>query len=63
MEKPIAVQEWYKGLSEYDFKTSDMKKGGDAAKMAKFTQLIWKATSTVGFGVKGKYVVAWFCPK
>lgn len=24
---------------------------------------MWKSTKKVGFGIKGKYVVAWYCPK
>jgi len=27
-----------------------------------FTQMIWNDNDKVGFGVKGKWVVAWFCP-
>ena len=26
-----------------------------------FTQMIWKTSKTVGFGISGKYVVGWFC--
>jgi hypothetical protein len=28
---------------------------------ANFAQMVWKGTSKVGFGVQGKYVVAWYC--
>lgn len=28
-----------------------------------FAQMLWKGTKTVGFGVKGKFVVAWYCDK
>jgi uncharacterized protein YkwD len=26
-----------------------------------FARLIWKSSTKVGFGQKGKYVVAWYC--
>lgn len=26
-------------------------------------QLVWKASNTVGFGIRGDWVVAWYCPK
>jgi hypothetical protein len=26
-----------------------------------FANLVWKSTTRVGFGVKGKWVVAWYC--
>jgi uncharacterized protein YkwD len=29
--------------------------------MNMFARVVWKATTKVGFGVKGKYVVAWYC--
>jgi hypothetical protein len=25
--------------------------------------MLWKGSTTVGFGLKGKYVIAWYCPK
>ena len=29
--------------------------------MLKFTQMVWKNTSKVGFGVKDSTVIAWYC--
>jgi hypothetical protein len=29
--------------------------------MLRFTQMVWKNTSKVGFGVKGDTVIAWYC--
>jgi hypothetical protein len=26
-----------------------------------FTRMVWKATTEVGFGIKGRFVVAWYC--
>jgi len=30
-------------------------------KMLQFTQMVWKNTSKVGFGVRGKWVIAFYC--
>jgi hypothetical protein len=27
----------------------------------KFTRMVWKATTEVGFGIRGRFVVAWYC--
>jgi hypothetical protein len=32
------------------------------AKAHEFTQLIWSGSETVAFGIKGPWVVAWYCP-
>jgi hypothetical protein len=29
--------------------------------MKKFTQMVWKDSTKVGFGIRGKWVVAWYC--
>jgi hypothetical protein len=29
--------------------------------MEQFQTMVWKGTDTVAFGVKEKYVVAWYC--
>lgn len=33
------------------------------AEADQFTQLIWKGSNDVSLGIKGKWVVAWFCAK
>lgn len=30
-------------------------------KAEKFTNMIWKASTEVGFGIKGRFVIAWYC--
>lgn len=54
---------WYSGVSEYDYSTGAVKSGKDKAKSDLFTQLLWKDSHTVGFGISGKYVIAWYCDK
>ena len=55
---------WYAGETEYDYTKGEPKKKTDKNKKAysdNFTKMVWKATTKVGFGVKGKYVIAWYC--
>jgi glutaredoxin 2 len=68
----LAVNSWYEKKMWYDFKLGKPKvaKTDDKAmkefKLAEsneFTQMMWKASTSVLFGIKGKYAVAWFCPK
>ena len=59
-----ASLDWYSGQAEYDPTTGKQKATGDKTlwpKMMKFTQMVWKNTSKVGFGVKNDQVVAWYC--
>lgn len=62
--KNVATQDWYKGHAMYDFKTGQPKAGSDATKIKKsdqFVNTVWKGTTKVAFGVRGRYVVAWYC--
>lgn len=63
VKENIATDAWYKNEDQYDYKTGKVKKGKDEAKMKEYTQLMWKKSEKVGFGIKGKFVVAWYCPK
>jgi len=67
-----AVGSWYAGSQYYDFEKGTVKYPADATKKEKesalrdqenFTQLLWKSTTKVGFGIKGNDVVAWYCSK
>lgn len=53
-----AVNEWYAGKDKYDFVTN-MDGGSQAAK--DFVALVWRPNNKAGFGVNGKYAVAWLC--
>jgi hypothetical protein len=59
-----ASKSWYAGASEYDQGAGKQVAGGASTglpKMLAFTQMVWKNTSKVGFGVKGDTVIAWYC--
>ena len=53
--------EWYKESENYNYKLNKFQKG-----TGHFTQMIWKDTKEVGFGLKKKdninYVVAYYYP-
>jgi len=65
-----AVDKWYAAKQYYDFPQGKAKKDDSlttavaAARKADveaFTAMLWKKTTKVGFGAKGKWVVAHFC--
>jgi hypothetical protein len=55
------MNKWYEMKDHYNFDKGtfkkDKKKDGQ-----KFTSMMWRASKKVGFGISGKYVVAWYCP-
>jgi hypothetical protein len=60
----IATDAWYEGESEYDYSTGtprDMKDPKKVKLSNAFANVVWAGTTKVGFGVKGKWVVAWYC--
>jgi len=65
LDKNHAVTDsWYSGYKHYDYTNGKWKDGLTAAEktLAKaFTRMVWRGTKTVAFGVKGKYVAAWYC--
>jgi hypothetical protein len=63
VKENIATDDWYKNEDQYDYEKGTFKKDMDKEKSNKFTTMMWKATEKVGFGIKGKFVVAWYCPK
>lgn len=61
--KNLAMKSWVENKKFYDF-TSGLPDPNDADTKKKsdlFTQVVWKASTEVGFGIAGKYVVAWYC--
>lgn len=63
----IVSTNWYDNKKYWEFKKGTIKdefKDDDAKKadVTKFTRMIWKGYSSVGFGIKDTDVVAWFCP-
>jgi hypothetical protein len=60
----LATETWFKGKDAYDFAAGRPKAGSSAAElvqMEQFQKLVWKGSTKVAFGVKDKYVVAWYC--
>jgi hypothetical protein len=63
---PAATTAWFtKGAAMYDegAGTYDAAADDDAKKKDSdnFTRLLWKSTKSVGFGMKGEKLYAWFC--
>lgn len=54
-------KQWYKQKENYDFDKHTFKAGKKDSGWEAFTQMVWKSSTEVGFGVHGKYVVAQYC--
>lgn len=69
LEKDEATDGWYANSASYDYTTSrpklvkDKKDDATTTKSNTYTQLVWKTSKKVGFGIVGKFVVAWYCDK
>jgi hypothetical protein len=59
----LASEFWYSGNTDYNPDTGLAKtnSASNTDKMLKFTQMVWKNSSKVGFGVKNNMVIAWYC--
>jgi hypothetical protein len=61
----VATDAWYQtGEANYDYTKNTEKAGLTAPQksaLADFTRMVWSSTTKVAFGIKGKYVVAWYC--
>jgi hypothetical protein len=63
-ETNLATEDWYSGEGDYNYSTGKPRNMNDAKKVKAsntFANLVWSGTTKVGFGVKGKWVVAWYC--
>jgi hypothetical protein len=59
-----ASKAWYGGSANYNENTGESTQpGNDQATLEAFmfTKMVWKKTKRVGFGVRGKWVIAWYC--
>lgn len=70
LEGDHATNEWYANSKHYSYETGKAKTGVKDQKdevtkqySDTYTQLVWKTSKKVGFGIKGKFVVAWYCDK
>jgi hypothetical protein len=59
----VATETWYtEGAAVIDYNTGGPKTSPtDQDKVDAFLRMIWKTTTKVAFGVKDKWVVAWYC--
>jgi len=60
--KDIATEFWYaQGDKNIDYTTGKPYANGDQKAVNQLLHIIWKSTKKVGFGIKDKWVVAWYC--
>lgn len=60
---------WYEGKKFWNFKEGTVKDkfedkvltADQKADAADFTRMVWAETTTVAFGIRGRWVVAWYC--
>ena len=60
-----ATSAWYQTTNYFDWQRHKPSEEYDESKALKahhFTQLIWKSSTSIGFGTKDSIVVAWYCP-
>jgi hypothetical protein len=58
----FATEYWYvNGDNAIDYQTGKPKPGASQAAVNELLHIIWKTTKKVGFGVKDRWVVAWYC--
>jgi len=58
----LATEYWYReGDAAIDYLTGRPKPGGNPRAVEALLHIIWKSTKKVGFGIKERWVVAWYC--
>jgi len=63
-ETNVATTAWYAGQQWYDYDKGTARDPGNAARVQlsnAFANVVWASTTKVGFGVRGRWVVAWYC--
>lgn len=65
LDGDYATNGWYANKASYDYVTTKPidDKAPTKIKADTYTQLLWKTSTKVGFGIKDKFVVAWYCDK
>jgi uncharacterized protein YkwD len=59
-----ATKAWYVGKDEFNYKNGEPIGWNDKARYARyqdFTRMMWKKATKVGFGIRGKWVIARYC--
>jgi len=60
--RDLATEYWYsQGDKNIDYRTGKTLPGGNPLAVNALLHIIWKTTKKVGFGIKDKWVVAWYC--
>ena len=72
IEGDAATDKWYEGEGHWDYEAGKPKASSGTSSQAdarSFATMIWKGvgfpagtTHKVGFGIKGGYALAWYCP-
>jgi hypothetical protein len=58
----LATEYWYsQGDKNIDYRTGRAIPGGNPRAVDALLHIIWKTTKKVGFGIKDRWVVAWYC--
>ena len=58
----LATEYWYsQGDKNINWRTGKPNPGGNPIAVNALLHIIWKTTKKVGFGIKDKWVVAWYC--
>lgn len=68
-QSDVATEYWYGGRVYYDYKKGTYKEkynkidltDANKALADDFTRMVWRSTSNVSFGIKGRYVYARYC--
>lgn len=63
LQSDVATNKWYEGESSYSYDNGEPKdaKAETKKKSLQFTNMLWKSSKKVGFGIKGKFVLAYYC--
>lgn len=63
LQSNVATTKWYEGESSYNYDTGEPTDDKDETKKKskKFMNMLWKSSKKVGFGIKGKFVLAYYC--
>lgn len=63
MSTDEATGGWYSNSGTYNFASGRANSAQDKLAAYQFTQMVWKGSKgkKVGFGIKDKKVVAWYC--
>jgi len=59
-----ATDSWYAGMKHFNFETGESRAPNDTDmnnQFLAFSRMMWRKSTKVGFGIRGSYVMAWYC--